>query len=143
MKNSNGSSLTVFMIAPQARLTGPSEYGMSTELDRKSAASPKLPELRGAYSSHSLTLSSWPIGIVLTWIGVRVKSWKTKTISKFLSPYCTRSRWATSMSASVSTRKGGSVRYTSVSVVGCRRTFDRKGTPEKASSVGTSARRGE
>ena len=103
-------------IADQLRLTGPSVKGTSTE------------------SSHSLTFSSWLDGIVLMCTGARVKSVKTITMSKFLRPYCTRSRWATSISDRVRTRNGGSVRNTSVSVVGWRSTFARCGTPMKPSS---------
>lgn len=86
------------------------------------------------YSSQSLTLSSCDMGIVLICMGVRWKSLNTNTRSKFLRPNCTRSKWAISISLSVITRKGGSDRWTRQSVVGCKRTLDRNGTPLKPSS---------
>lgn len=68
------------------------------------------------------------------WIGVRWKSLKTKTISKFFNPNCTRSKWAISISLKVMIKKGGSDKWTRQSVVGCNKTFDRNGTPVKPSS---------
>lgn len=62
------------------------------------------------------------------------KSLRTKTRSKFLRPYWIRSRWATSTSARVTTRKGGSIRWTRQSVVGCISTLVLNGTPMNPSS---------
>ncbi len=63
-----------------------------------------------------------------------MKSLKTKTRSNCLRPNCTRSKDAISISASVTTKNGGSDRWTRQSVVGWRRTFVRKGTPSNDSS---------
>ena len=63
-----------------------------------------------------------------------MKSLNMKTRSNCLSPYCTRSNDAISISARVTTRKGGSVRCTKHSVVGCKRLLVRKGTPSKDNS---------
>ena len=63
-----------------------------------------------------------------------MKSLKMKTRSNCLSPYCTRSRDAISISESVTTKNGGSVRWTRHSVVGCNRAAMREGTPSKDNS---------
>lgn len=91
-------------------------------------------EANNTYSSHSLTLSSWLVGIVLMWTGARLKSLNTKTRSKFFKPNWTRSRCAISISLRVMTKNGGSVKCTKHSVVGCSNTLDLKGTPWKPNS---------
>lgn len=66
--------------------------------------------------------------------GAFVKSLKTKTRSNCFRPNCTRSKDATSISPRVTTKNGGSDKWTRHSVVGCRRTLVRKGTPSNDSS---------
>lgn len=86
------------------------------------------------YSSQFLTSSICELGIELMWRGVFVKSLKMRTRSNCLSPYWTRSREAISISDNVTTRNGGSVRWTKHSVVGCKRALMRNGTPSNDSS---------
>lgn len=145
------------MIALQFKLTAPSVTQMSTELDTEMSdhsqssqvskcghqikktlpphpTTTSKPPSWPTHSSHSLTLSNDGVGIELMCIGGFVKSEKMKTRSKFFKPNWTRSRCAISTSARVMTRNGGSVRCTRQSVVGCKSTFVRKGTPLKPSS---------
>lgn len=64
-----------------------------------------------------------------------MKSLNMRHRSNCFKLYCTRSREAISMSDRVTTRNGVSVRWTKHSVVGCKRTPWRNGTPSKESSL--------
>lgn len=71
--------------------------------------------------------------------GALVKSLKINTRSNCFNPYWTRSSEAISISDRVTTKKGGSVRWTKHSVVGCNRALVRNGTPSNDNSLnGTS-----
>lgn len=123
----------VFMMGPQFRLTGPSLRGMSTELHAGFSGVFK-PRGRHTHSNQFFTSSSCELGMEFMWSGAFVKSLKMSTMSNCFSPNWTRSSDAISMSERVTTRKGGSDKCTRHSVVGCKRTFVRNGTPSNDSS---------
>lgn len=124
------------MIAGQERLTGPSDIGTSQELHEVSQLRKiAMWILKGTtHSSHSFTLSRCATGIELIWTGGFLRSWSTKTISKFFNPNCTRSRCTISTSDKVITVNGNSEIWIRQLVVGSRATIDLWGTPLKPSS---------